>query len=102
MPEGEAKTPYAADEAALKMREQRPLFFAAPLILGMIISGSLTVLFGIALAAVTMAVACLMRNIWQTAHFQDYKTTSENRVLTAAVYGAVPIVLIALILNIFI
>lgn len=26
MPEGEAMTPYAADEAALKMREQRPSF----------------------------------------------------------------------------
>lgn len=58
-------TLYAADEAALKMREQRPLFFAAPLIpvlmiLGVIISGSLTVLFGIALAALTLAVASLM------------------------------------------
>ena len=105
-------TPYAADEAALKMREQRPLFFAAPLIpillilglliLGVIISGSLTVLFGIALAAVTMAVACLMRIIWQTAHFKDYKNTTENRALTILGYSAVPIVLIALILNIFI
>ena len=107
MPEGEATTPYAADEAALKMREQRPLFFAAPLIpvllmLGVIISGSLTVLFGIALAAVTMAVACLMRIIWQTAHFQGYKNTTENRALTILGYSAVPIVLIALILNIFI
>lgn len=95
-------TLYAADEAALKMREQRPLFFAAPLILGVIISGSLTVLFGIALAAVTMAVACLMRIIWQTAHFQGYKNTTENRALTILGYSAVPIVLIALILNIFI
>ena len=105
-------TPYAADEAALKMREQRPLFFAAPLIpillilglliLGVIISGSLTVLFGIALAAVTMAVACLMRIIWQTAHFKDYKNTTENRALTILGYSAVPIVIIALILNIFI
>lgn len=95
-------TPYAADEATLKMREQRPLFFAAPLILGVIISGSLTVLFGIALAAVIMAVACLMRIIWQTAHFQGYKNTTENRALTILGYSAVPIVLIALILNIFI
>lgn len=100
-------TPYAADEAALRMREQRSLFFAAPLIpilmiLGVIISESLTVLFGIALAALTLAVACLMRLIWQTAHFQDYRNTSENRVLTAVVYGAVPVVLITLILNIFI
>lgn len=68
MHEGEATTSYAADEAALKMREQRPLFFAAPLnpvlmILGVVVSGSLTVLFGIALASLTMAVACLMRII---------------------------------------
>ncbi|MGP5666646.1 hypothetical protein [Glutamicibacter arilaitensis] len=100
-------TPYAADEAALRMREQRPLFFAAPLIpllmiLGVIISGSLTVLFGIALASLTLAVASLMRIIWQTAHFQDYKNTTENRALTILAYSAVPIVLITLILNIFI
>ncbi|PCC37076.1 hypothetical protein CIK74_02725 [Glutamicibacter sp. BW77] len=68
----------------------------------MIVSGSLTVLFGIALAAVIMAVACLMRIIWQTAHFQGYKNTTENRTLTILGYSAVPIVLIALILNIFI
>jgi len=100
-------TPYTADVAALKMREQRPLFFAAPLIpvlmiLSVVISGSLTVLFGIALAAVTMAVGMLMRIIWQTAHFQGYKNTTENRALTILGYSAVPIVLIALILNIFI
>ncbi|WP_434923264.1 hypothetical protein ACR9WD_16955 (plasmid) [Glutamicibacter sp. PAEs-4] len=100
-------TPYAADEAALNMREQRSLFFAAPLIpvlmiLGVIVSGSLTVLFGIALAALTVAVACLMRLIWQTAHFRNYTYTRENRVLTILAYSAVPIVLISVMLNIFI
>lgn len=100
-------TPYAADVAALKMREQRPLFLAAPLIpvlmiLGVVMSGSLTLLFGVALAALTVAVASLMRIIWQTAHFQGYKNTTENRALTILAYSAVPIVLITLILNIFI
>lgn len=100
-------TPYAADEAAWRMREQRPLFFLAPLIpvlmiLGVISSGSLTVLFGIALAALTLAVASLMRLMWQTAHFQDYRTTTESRVLKSVAYGAVPVVLVALILNIFV
>lgn len=100
-------TPYAADEASLRMREQRPLFFVAPLIpvlmiVGVISAGSLTILFGIALAALTLAVASLMRLMWQTAHFQDYTTTTESRVLKSVAYGAVPVVLVTLILNIFI
>lgn len=100
-------TPYAADEAKLRMRNQRHIFFAAPLIpvlmiLGVISSGSLTILFGIALAALTLAVASLMRIIWQTAHFQDYRNTIENRALTILAYSAVPVVTVTLILNIFI
>lgn len=100
-------TPYAADEAVLRMREQRTLFFLAPLIpvlmiLGVIISGSLTILFGIALAALTISIASLMRLMWQTAHFQDYRTTTECRVLKVVTYGALPVVLVTLILNIFI
>ncbi len=100
-------TPYAADEARLRMREQRPLFLTAPLIpvlltISVITSGSLTALFGIALAALTIAVVSFMRIIWQTAHFQDYNKTTENRVLKAIAYAAVPVVLVTLILNIFI
>ena len=97
-------TPYAADEATLRMRAQRTPFVLAPiipvLIAVMMLTGSTITIWNIiALVAVSASVASFMRLLWMTAHFKDYARTQEFRVLKAVPYAAIPATLVALLLN---